>query len=143
MVLNAPAWTIPPGTTPSVIPFNVVVASSHRASFDVPQSTFTAPCGGLYHFDFAVEVLALQPSSPAITVSLCINNLSRIPVTYTASDAGSINTMTGFWQGILAAGDVVDLRAVVQVAGGGSVTGNAYANVLPYPTSLSAWWFAM
>jgi hypothetical protein len=126
-----------------VIPFNLVAAASNGDAFDVPQSTFTAPCGGLYHFDFVVEVLALTQSSPAVTVSLFVNNLSRIPVTYTAPGPASVNTMTGFWQGILEAGDVVDLRAAVQAAGGGSVTGNAYANVLPYPTSLSAWWFAM
>ena len=143
VVFNSPTWVIPSGSTQGIIPFNLVTASSDSNSFNVPQSQFTASCKGLYHFDFVVEVqtVVISATNPAITVTLYINNLSRVPITYSTSVAGAVDTMTGSWQGILEAGDVVNLRANTQANGSGNVLGNAYANVLPYPTSLSAWWF--
>lgn len=137
-IFNSPTWSIP-NLIPGVIPLNLVTDSSCPEAFDVMYSTFKAPCKGLYHFDFVAEVMATTTGSPTVTVAIFINNLSRVPVTYTAPVAGAISSMSGFWQGVLEAGDVVNLRAVTLTATG-TLHGNTYANVLPYPTSMSAWW---
>jgi len=141
-VFNGPTWPIPQGTFPGVVPFNLVTDSSSPGAFDTANSAFTVPCKGFFHFDFVVEILNVAAvGNPTVTLTLAINNIARVPILYSAADAGDVDSVTGCWQGILEAGDVVTLRGLAAQGSGATVQGSAVADVFPYPTSFSAWWF--
>ena len=140
-VFNAPSWPIPAGNYPGVVPFNLVTDASLPGVFDTLNSVFVAPCKGLYHFDFVVEINAT--SKGVFFLTLSINNIARVPIVHTSVAADGANSTMGYWQGVLEAGDVVALNALTTGGDGSFVQGSAVPDVLPYPTSFSAWWFTL